>query len=144
MMVPYLRINFYLTEIFNENMQLFHAAGLIDVLDRLSKTTIERPLDVDHDRQPISRFVVRVHRLFVCWWSRCFVLLCRNDFSFSETYSILSYKPYRHCKRFLLDFCQIGAGAQVSLDWVSYKKLVLCYFFTRSLLLVLRRIFSIR
>lgn len=54
MMVPYLRKNFYLTEIVNEKMQIFHAAGLIGAWDRLSKTRIQRPVDVDHDRKPIS------------------------------------------------------------------------------------------
>ena len=54
MMVPYLRKNFYLTGIVNEKMQLFHATGLIDAWDRLSKTTVQRTLDVDHDRKPIS------------------------------------------------------------------------------------------
>lgn len=54
MMVPYLRKNFYLTETVNELMQHFHAYGLIDAWDRLSKTRIQRPVDVDRNRKPTS------------------------------------------------------------------------------------------
>ncbi len=69
MMVPYLRKNFYLTEIVNEKMQIFHAAGLIEAWDKLSKTTIQRPLHVDRDRMPIS--LNNLEFLFIVYLCAC-------------------------------------------------------------------------
>lgn len=54
-MVAYLRKSFYLTEIVNEKILIFHAAGLIDFWDRRSKIAIERNVDpVKDHRKPIN------------------------------------------------------------------------------------------
>lgn len=53
-MVAYLRKNFYLTEIMNEKIGLFHAAGLIGFWDRRSKTSVVRPAKKNDGRQPIT------------------------------------------------------------------------------------------
>lgn len=53
-MVAYLRKNFYLTEIVNEKIGIFHAAGLINFWDRRSKTGVVRPINVDDHQKPIT------------------------------------------------------------------------------------------
>lgn len=82
MMVPYLRKNFYLTEIVNEKMQIFHAFGLIDVWDRISKTSIKRPFVVDHQRKPIS--LMNLEFVFIVYLCACgvSVLCCFREIIF--------------------------------------------------------------
>lgn len=75
-MVAYLRKNFYLTEIVNEKIGIFHAVGLIDFWDRKSKTAIGRPVRVNDDRKPLTfknlegMFIVYLYALgasIMCW-----------------------------------------------------------------------------
>lgn len=53
-MVGYLPKNFYLTEVVNEKIGLFHAAGLIDVWDRRNKKVTVSSTDVGDIRKAIS------------------------------------------------------------------------------------------
>ncbi|KAG4067462.1 hypothetical protein HA402_009699 [Bradysia odoriphaga] len=53
-MVSYLRKNFYFTEVVNEKIGLFYAAGLIDFWDRRSKTAVVRPAKVHDNQEPIT------------------------------------------------------------------------------------------
>lgn len=53
-MVAYLRKNFYLTEIVNEKIGIFHAAGLINFWDKRSKTSIAPPTNDHNRRKPIT------------------------------------------------------------------------------------------
>lgn len=75
-MVAYLRKNFYLTDIVNEKIGIFHAAGLIGFWDRRSKTAIERHATVSDEQKPITfnnlegMFVVYLYACgasIMCW-----------------------------------------------------------------------------
>ncbi|KAJ6635609.1 hypothetical protein Bhyg_14195 [Pseudolycoriella hygida] len=53
-MVAYLRKNYYLTEIVNEKIGIFSAAGLIDFWDMISKASLKTVKVVNENRKPIS------------------------------------------------------------------------------------------
>lgn len=53
-MVAYLRKNFYLTEIVNAKIGIFHAGGLIDFWDKRSKLAIEKHMEVKDNRKPLN------------------------------------------------------------------------------------------
>lgn len=68
-MVAYLRKNYYLTDIVNEKIGLFHAAGLIDVWDRRSKTAVERQVSISDNRKPIT--LENLEGMFIVYLYAC-------------------------------------------------------------------------
>lgn len=89
-MVAYLRKNFYLTEIVNEKIGIFHATGLIDFWDRQSKTAIEKHVAVSDNRKPISlknlegMFIVYLYACIgsvMCWIAEIILRYAKGSFT---------------------------------------------------------------
>lgn len=90
-MVAYLRKNFYLTDIVNEQIGIFHAAGLIEVWDRRSKTAIGRQqVNVFDQRKPLTfenlegMFIVYLYACgasIVCWLAEILSKFIKGSFA---------------------------------------------------------------
>lgn len=89
-MVAYLRKNFYLTDIVNEKIGIFHAAGLIDFWDRRSKTAIGRHVYVNDERKPITlknlegMFIVYLYACgasVICWLAEIILNFMKGSFA---------------------------------------------------------------
>ncbi len=68
-MVAYLRKNFYLTDIVNEKIGIFHAAGLIEFWDRRSKTAVVRPVNNFDNKKPIT--LRNLEGMFIIYMYAC-------------------------------------------------------------------------
>lgn len=89
-MVAYLRKNFYLTEIVNEKIGIFHAAGLIDVWDRRSKIAMKNRINVNDDRKPLT--LANLKGIFMIYLYACVasILCCVVEIVFSLVKTIMT------------------------------------------------------
>lgn len=83
-MVAYLRKNFYLTEIVNGKIGIFHAAGLIDFWDRRSKVAIEKNTEVKDNRKPLN--LKNLQGIFILFLYACVacIICCLAEIVFKS------------------------------------------------------------